>query len=79
MFCLYYYREESARKDNYRNEYLHIFEHGSRVVVSFTTRALEGDSLPMGMYDLSFWITKMICVFVKLRNILAEGIDDRPV
>jgi hypothetical protein len=79
VFCHYYYRNESARKNNYWNDYLHIIEHGSIVVVSFTTRAMEGDTLPMGMYDLFFWITKMICVFVKLRNILAGGIDVSPV
>jgi hypothetical protein len=51
MFCLHYYMNESARKDNYLNEYLRIIEHGSRVVVSFITRPLAGDSLSMGMYD----------------------------
>jgi hypothetical protein len=40
---------------------------------------MEGDTLPRGMYDLVFWITKMICVFVKLRNIFAGGIDVSPV
>ena len=79
MFCLYYYRNESAQKNNYWNDYLHIIEHGPMVVVSFTTRAMEGDSLPMGMYVFVFLATKMICVFVKFRNIHAGGIDDRPV
>jgi hypothetical protein len=66
MFChLHYYRNESAQKDNYRNEYLRIIEHGSRVMVTFITRPLEGDSLSMGMYDVFILKTKVICVFVK--------------
>jgi hypothetical protein len=63
----------------YWNEYLRIIENGSRVVVSFITRALEGDYLPMGMYDLYIFRTKVICVYVKFRNIRAGGIDDIPV